>query len=134
MTMGKRTNVALGAAVAAGVGYVAGILTAPKSGKETRHDINKAASKARAEAEKKLKQVHNELGDLLKTANAKIASGKLVAKGGMDKAIDVAVNARNKAREVLSAVHEGSAEDKELQKAIDDVNDALAHLKRFVKD
>ena len=132
--MGKRTNVALGAAVAAGVGYVAGILTAPKSGKETRHDINKAASKARAEAEKKLKQVHNELGDLLKTANAKIASGKLVAKGGMDKAIDVAVNARNKAREVLSAVHEGSAEDKELQKAIDDVNDALAHLKRFVKD
>ena len=132
--MGQRSNLALGAAVAAGVGYVAGILTAPKSGKETRKDISKAATKARLEAEKKLKHVHSELGEVLKTANARIASGKLAAKGGLDKAIDIAVIARNKAREVLSAVHEGSAEDKELQKAIDDVNDALAHLKKFVKD
>lgn len=132
--MGKRSNLALGAAVVAGVGYVAGILTAPKSGKETRKDISKAATKARLEAEKKLKHVHSELGEVLKTANARIASGKLAAKGGLDKAIDIAVIARNKAREVLSAVHEGSAEDKELQKAIDDVNDALAHLKKFVKD
>ena len=131
--MGKRANFAIGAAIAAGVGYLAGILTAPKSGKETRQDIGKAAAKARREAERQLKDLHAELGELLKDANARIAAGKLTAKAGMDKAVEKAIVARNKAREVLSAVHEGSAEDTELQKAVDDVKDALTHLKKFIK-
>lgn len=47
---------AVGALVAAAAGFVAGILTAPKSGKETREDLKYAALKAKdtvvAEAEK----------------------------------------------------------------------------------
>ena len=34
---------ALGALFAAAIGYIAGILTAPKSGKETREDLKNAA-------------------------------------------------------------------------------------------
>ena len=45
--MSKRSrNFALGTAVAAAVGYLAGVLSAPKSGKETRKDIARTASKA----------------------------------------------------------------------------------------
>ncbi|PID32112.1 hypothetical protein CR970_02250 [Candidatus Saccharibacteria bacterium] len=131
--MGKGTKIAVSAVLAAGAGYVAGLLTAPKSGKETRKDISDAALKARDKTEVALKDAHAELGEVLKKANAKVASGKTSAKAGMDKAVEKAVVARNKAREVLSAVHDGNADDKELQKAVDEVNDALAHLKKFMK-
>lgn len=50
--MKKGTKYALGTAVAAGIGYVAGILTAPKSGKETRQNIQDQAIKAKKESEK----------------------------------------------------------------------------------
>ena len=54
-------KIAIGTIVAGAVGYVAGILTAPKSGKETRKDIGDAAVKAKNEAERKLKKMHSEL-------------------------------------------------------------------------
>jgi len=46
--MSKDTGkkVALGALIAASVGYVAGVLTAPKSGKETRQDIKNTGRKS----------------------------------------------------------------------------------------
>ena len=59
--MAKNTGKWAAGAVVAGVaGYVAGILTAPKSGKETREDIKHAATKAKTEAEKKLKELHSD--------------------------------------------------------------------------
>jgi len=127
-------KIAAGAAIAAVAGYVAGILTAPKSGKETRADIQQAATKARAEAEHKLKSLHSELNELID--QGKEISGKLSlrAKKQLAAALASAIKAKEKAREMLSAVHEGGAEDKDLQSAIDDVNKAIAHLKKFLKD
>ena len=58
---------ATGALIAAGAGYLAGILTAPKSGKETRRDI----SKARSDSEKQLKKLHSDLNGLIKEAETK---------------------------------------------------------------
>ena len=49
-------------------GYLAGILTAPKSGKETREDIKDTAVKTYSEAEKQLKKLHTELNDVLAEA------------------------------------------------------------------
>ena len=42
--------------IAAVTGFAAGILLAPKSGKETRADIKKKADKMKVEADKKAKQ------------------------------------------------------------------------------
>jgi gas vesicle protein len=126
-------RIAIGSTVAAVAGYVAGLLTAPQSGKDTRGDIKDAASKGMAEAEKELKKLHTELDKIIK--QAKVQGDKAGAKA--QKELKVLVNkakdTKEKAREVISAVHEGDAEDKDLQKAIKDANDAVANLKKYLK-
>ena len=64
-------KIAIGTAIAGVAGYVAGILTAPKNGRETRKDIKDTAAKGVAEAEKKLKALHTELGHALDEAKSK---------------------------------------------------------------
>lgn len=132
MAKQRAGKVALGAAIAAGVGYVAGVLTAPKSGKATRKDIEKTASKAKKEAEKKLKELHSDLDNLIGKGKKQAKDAGDKAKTGIGDAVDKAQTAKDKAREVLSAIHEGEASDKELQKAIDEVKKATKHLKTFV--
>ncbi len=46
---------ALGAVIGAAAGLVAGMLTAPKAGKETRADIKAKAGELKADADSKLK-------------------------------------------------------------------------------
>src|SRR5580700_6548356 len=72
------TKLAIGTGVAAAAGYVAGVLTAPKSGKETRGDIKAAAKQSRLEAEKELKRLQTELDKVMK--EAKTRGSKLSAK------------------------------------------------------
>ncbi|MGH7157873.1 MAG: YtxH domain-containing protein [Candidatus Saccharimonadales bacterium] len=126
-------KVAFGAIIAGAVGYVAGILTAPKSGKETREDIKNKAGQLLAEAEKRLKQLHTELSALL--GQAKTAAGKLQGKARteLEKAMVSAAAAKEKARDLLSAAHEGTAEDKDLDKAIKEAAKAAGHLKEYLK-
>lgn len=132
--MDKNTKkFALGAVVAGAVGYVAGILTAPKSGKETRKDIQTAASKAIAEAEKKLKAAQTELSDLIEKGKKQALKLKDKAKHELDAAIDNATEVKQKARELLSAARNGEADDKELQGAIDEVKKAMTHLNKYIK-
>lgn len=126
-------NLAIGALVAASVGYIAGILTAPKSGRETRGDIAKSASKAKTEGEKQLKKLHSELSDLLKKADAQ--KTKLGTKAGKElkQAVDKAVVAKDKARLLLSALHEGDADDPNLKAVIKEVKKAKSELGKFLK-
>src|SRR5438105_3930940 len=121
-------KIAIGATLAAAAGYLAGILTAPKSGKETRADVKNAAVKAKTEAEKQLKVLHSELSELIVKARAKSGPLKNKTEKELTDIIAVALTAKEKARQVLSAFHEGGAEDKELQSAIKDVNKAVSHL------
>lgn len=130
--MGKKGNVALGTVIAAGVGYVAGILTAPKSGRETRKDIRKKAQQAKADAEHKLKQAHSELSKTLDEINAKAKTGKEKITQEVKEAVKKAEAARQKARELLSAVHEGEAEDQDLKQAVEETKQALNHLKKYI--
>jgi gas vesicle protein len=133
--MSKDGNVkkfAIGAVVAAAAGYVAGILTAPKSGKETRQDIKDAAQRTYTAAEKQLKVLHTELTDLLGQAKNKVSELKGSAQENLEKAMTAAKAAKEKARELLSAVHEGDAEDKDLQNAIKEANKAVEHLKSYL--
>jgi gas vesicle protein len=129
----KLKALAIGGTVAAAAGYLAGLLTAPKSGKETRKDIKDAADKGWAEAEKDLKKLHTELDKVIK--DSKKAGGKVTGKTKeeLDTLLEKAQDTKEKAREVLSAVHEGDAEDKDLKKAIKDANEAIAHLRDYLK-
>ena len=130
--MKKGTKFALGTAFAAGFGYLAGILTAPKSGKETRKDIQDQAIKAQKESEKKLKELNSELTTLISSAKTKIKSAEAGAKTELQKAMDKATSAKDKSRQILSAFHEGESEDKDLQKAVSEVHNAIDHLKEYI--
>ena len=126
-------KIAIGASLAAVGGYLTGILTAKKSGRETRSDIKNAVQTGRDAAEQQLKESVTELNEALDkakdlgedlTSKAKAEAGELVAR---------AKAAKDKAREVLSAVHEGQADDIDLNKAVVDANRALKHLREYLK-
>lgn len=125
-------KIALGAIIAGAVGYVAGVLTAPKSGKETRQDIKNKAGQLMAEAEKRLKALHTELSSLLAQARTKAEAVKGKARTELEKAMDTAAKAKEKAREMLSAAHEGTAEDKDLDQAVKEAAKAIDHLKTYL--
>jgi len=126
-------KLAIGAAIAAAAGYVAGLLTAPKSGKETREDIKRKANEVYVAAEKELKKLHTELNEKLALANEKL--GELREQGGkkFDEALDQAKKAKDKAREMLSSLHDGEANDKDLQKAINEATKAVENLRVYLK-
>lgn len=126
-------RVAIGSAIAGVLGYAAGILTAPKSGKDTRKDIKDAASKSIAQAEKELKKLHTELDKIIKQAKSNGDKLNAKAKSELDALVVKAKDAKEKAREVLSAIHEGGADNKELDKAIKEANDSIEHLKQYLK-
>ncbi len=123
---------AVGTVVAAAAGYVAGMLTAPKSGKETRDDIKRAAERTYGAAEKELKALHTELNKLMEQGRSKASELKGTAKDNLDKAIESAKTAKEKTRDLLSAVHEGDADDKDLKKAVEEANKAVEHLRSFL--
>ena len=124
---------AIGAAIAGVVGYVAGILTAPKSGKETREDIKEKVVETRAEAEKRLKELFTEMNNVLDAAKKKGGEYKGKSKEQLDVLIEKANKAKDKARGLLSAVHEGDAEDEDLKVVISETSEAIKHLKAFLK-
>ena len=126
-------KIAIGAAFAGAAGYLAGVLTAPKSGKETRTDIADATQRGISEAEKDLKKLHTELGNLLTEAKDRGTDLGGKTQKELGELLNKAKDTKEKAREMLSAIHEGSAEDKDLRKAISDANKAVDHIKDYLK-
>jgi gas vesicle protein len=124
---------AVGSAIAAGAGYIAGILTAPKSGKETRSDVKQAASENIAQAEKELKKLHTELGKVIDEARIRGDLLSAKARNDLSELVDNAKDTKEKVREIISAVHEGEAEDADLKKAVKQANSALKNLREFLK-
>ena len=124
---------AISAAIAGTAGYLAGLLTAPKSGRETRDDIKDATTRGITEAEKDLKKLHIELGKLLSEAKSKGSDLTGKTQQELNDLLDKAKDTKEKAREMLSAIQEGSAEDKDLRRAIADANKAVDHIKDYLK-
>lgn len=123
---------AVSAAILTAAGYVAGILTAPKSGRETRKDIHDAAVTSVTEAERQLKRLHTELNDVIAQAKDRGDKVQGKAKEELEVATQATKQVKEMVREILSAVHDGRAEDKELQKAITDAQKAVKHLRSYV--
>lgn len=126
-------KLAIGALIGAAAGLVVGILTAPKSGKETRKDIKETAGKVFSEAEKRLKLLYGELNDLIETGKKEASKHSGKAKEELDKAIDVAQKAQFKAKEVITAIRSGETANPELENAIKDVTKAKDQLKKYLK-
>jgi gas vesicle protein len=127
----KRT--ALTGALAAVAGYVAGLLTAPKSGEETRDDIRSAADHGRQEAQDDLKKAQVELESAIKDAKTNSAKLGKKAQAELNDLLDKAKDSKDKGLEVLTALKAGEAEDKDLQRALRNANIALKSLRKYLK-
>ncbi len=64
--MRKASKFALSTLVAGVTGYLAGILSAPRSGERTRKKLAKSASQARVDGERQLKELYTDLHKLVK--------------------------------------------------------------------
>lgn len=126
-------KLAAGAALAGAAGYLAGLLTAPKSGRETREELRSATGGKFSEIEKQLKGLHGELDSLAGEAKDKgdDLSGK--AQKELHKLAESAKDSKEKVREVLTSVQSGKASDKDLNKALADAKHAIDHIKDYLK-
>lgn len=134
MSYKSSKNVAIGALIGLAAGYVMGILTAPKSGKETREELMQAGSKAVKETEQRLRDVYAQLDDTLDKAAAKARD---LGERGLRSFADLqdkAEDAKRKVRELIYAVQKGEANDPDLQDAIHEAlrakNDLVEYLKK----
>lgn len=127
-------RLAIGSSVAAVAGYLAGILTAPKSGQQTREDLKTAATEGASKAEKDLKKLHTDLTtaiDETKKSGEKLSKK---AQSELDDLLEKAKDTKEKARELISVIHEGgAADDKDLKKAIKNANDAIDQIRTYLK-
>ncbi len=129
----SKGKIAISALIAGVIGYGVGILTAPKSGKETRGDVKVAAQNYSKKAEQRLENYHNELTQLL--AEAKIAGlnyrGK--ARIELDKLLAVAVEARHRVSLAINALQNGDKIDIDIDDAITEADESIKKLKNFAE-
>lgn len=137
MTFRKRENtvkkIAVGSAIAGAAGYLAGILTAPKSGKETRQDLEDKAGDVKDSAEDQLVDINEDLKELVKTTKVKTVALSSSARAEFNEAVVRAKDAQNKTSQLLKAVKKGEASDPDLNKAIKQGRLALKNLSKYFK-
>lgn len=112
----------LGIVLGAVFGVVAGLLTAPKSGKETRQDIKRKAGEMKGTAERKLKDAHKELDTL--SDQAKLKAKELQGKA-KDEMVELGKKAdvlKERAKAAITSIKSG-----------DDDNDD-ATIDQIIKD
>lgn len=126
-------KLAISALVAGVAGYVTGLLTAPKSGKETREDIADKAGDIKDSAEEQLQNSHDDLDKMIKETKTKTVALKSKARKEFDEAVVKAKDAKNKAAAVLKAVKAGEAKDPELNRAVKQAKQAQKNLLKFLK-
>ena len=137
MTFRRKENtvrkIAVGSTIAGVVGYLAGVLTAPKSGRETRGDIAHKAENVKDSAEDQLLDINDELKDMIKSTKAKTVTLSSTARAEFNEALIRAKDAQNKTAQVLKAVKAGEAADPDLNKAVKQGRLALKNLGKYFK-
>ncbi len=126
-------NVTIAGLVGFAAGVVGGIMLAPKSGKETRQDIAKASARFKEKLYVKYGEAQASLADAIEIAIDKANDFKGSASDGLDKLIDQAKQAEYKAKDVYRAVVHGEADDRHLDKAINQANRAKDNLITYLK-
>lgn len=128
--MAKGKKFGLGVAIGAVAGVVAGLLTAPKSGKETRQDIKNKAGEVKGVAERKLKDAHKELGKLSAQAKKKAGELKGKAKDEMNELSKKADQLKGKVKQAITSIKSG--EDEEDDATVDQLLKDLDALKKKI--
>jgi gas vesicle protein len=126
-------KIAVGALLAGAVGYLTGILTAPKSGKQTREDIADKAVDIKESIEDQLIEINDELKKLISDSKSKTVALSSQAREEFNEAVVKAKDAQNKAATLIKSVKSGEAKDPELNKAIKQARQAAKNLKRYLK-
>jgi gas vesicle protein len=133
----KRQNtgkkMAASALIAGVAGYIGGILTAPKSGKDTRKQLAEEAEGLKDSTEEQLQRANEELKVLIKDAKTKTVSLSSQAKEEFNEALLRAKDAQNKASTTLKAVKNGESDDPELNKAVKQAKQAAKNLGKYFK-
>jgi gas vesicle protein len=80
-------KMALSALIAGAAGYVGGILTAPKSGRETRKQLANDAEGIKENTEVQLQKVNDDLKELLKEAKTRTLALSSQAKEEFNEAL-----------------------------------------------
>ncbi len=126
-------KLAIGSAIAGAAGYLAGILTAPKSGKETRGDIASKADDVKLSVEDQLDELNLELKDLIKSTKLKTVALSSTARADFNEAVMKAKDAQDKSSQVLKAVKNGEANDPDLNRAVKQAKQAVKNLGKYLK-
>jgi gas vesicle protein len=124
---------ALGAVIGGTVGYLAGLLTAPKAGKETREDISKKAADVKSDAEIQLQLTMDDLGEAMQAAKSKSANLNAKARKELDEAVAKAKVAQSKSSEVLKAFRAGEADNPDLNKAVKQAKQAKSNISKYLR-
>ena len=127
-------KVAIGSIVAGAAGYVAGVLTSPKSGKQNRLKVKRVAKKGKKVTEKELKSLQKELNAAVDSSKQATTKMTKKAQGEYGLLLAKVSNSKEKVTEAVSAIKEGKAEDKNLDKAVKDAKAALGHIQDFIKN
>ncbi|KKU19894.1 MAG: hypothetical protein UX30_C0006G0024 [Candidatus Saccharibacteria bacterium GW2011_GWA2_46_10] len=127
-------KLAIGTLIAGAAGYISGLLTAPKSGKETRKDLADKADELKDQAAEELKKASDELSDLIKAAKDKSLALGAQARGEFNEAVIRAKDARNKAGHVIKAVKNGVSDEPQLNAAMKQVKQARKNLARYLRN
>jgi gas vesicle protein len=129
----KAKKIAVGAVVGAAAGFVAGVLLAPKSGKETREDLKNGSKKVVKEADKQLKGLHDDLSKIVDKVESRASDMTEAAKKEAADAVAKAKKSRDQVATVMTAVRSGNSTDEDLDIAIKNASSAIDSLKKYLK-
>lgn len=115
------------------IGSIAGVLFAPKAGKETRKDIKDAAKKAGAEAEKQLKEMHGQLASKIDDLADRTKEAKGASKNELQKLGERAESVKDRVSEAISTLRAGESSEEETAKALKEAQDTINEIAKKVK-
>ncbi len=125
-------KMAAGAAVAAAVGYVAGLLSAPKSGREMRKEIKSMVPDDAHDLKEKIKLLYDELVELLSISKQESMDLSPRNQEKLALASKKAIIAKEKLAAIIANLKHDSHSDKDLKSAIRDAERAVYHFKEFL--
>jgi len=133
--MAKR-RFGLGIIIGAIAGVVVGLLTAPKSGKETRDDIKNKAMDVKGVAERRLKDAHKELCELSDEAKKKTVKLQGKASKELEELISKADALKDKIKIAITSIKSGDDDndDATIDQLLKDLNSLKDKIVEKTKD
>ena len=115
------------------MGYLLGLLTAPKSGRELRREMKSTGRKNLSLLEKQLKAQYSDLNLQLQELESRMDVSSKIVTESINKYIVDARILQKKSKHLLSALHDGVASDDELIRVIKELKNLKTSIKKYFK-